>query len=139
MDNSGNEWKIINDARKADWRQALKWLQKAASKNYTEAQYQLGLGYYDGSLNPEEASLIEKGDGRDVPTDVTDYRQAFKWCLKAAQQHHAEAQEMIASLYEEGLDVPRNIHKAVEWYKKACANGYEEVCGKTEIQDYMRH
>lgn len=42
---------------------------------------------------------------------------------KAADQGFDEAQAAVGGMYEKGLGVPQDNEKAIEWYKKAAAQG----------------
>jgi TPR repeat protein len=64
------------------------------------------------------AALYLKGQG------VTqDYKEAAKWCLKAAEQGNAQAQEMLAELHAAGRGVPRDDAAAAQWYQRAAEQG----------------
>ncbi|WP_171251809.1 tetratricopeptide repeat protein, partial [Acinetobacter baumannii] len=63
-----------------------------------EAKYYLGI-------------LYEEGYG------VTqDYKKAFEWYSKAANQGNAEAQNNLGAMYALGQGVEQNYKKAFEWY-----------------------
>ena len=47
----------------------------------------------------------------------------MEWYLKAAEQNYARAQLYIGMLYAYGNGVPRDVDKAIYWYRKAAANG----------------
>ena len=64
------------------------------------------------------ATSYYKGDG--VPRD---FREAFKWYQKAADQDFANSQYMLAVMYDNGQGVPRNYPEAVKWYRKAAEQG----------------
>lgn len=46
------------------------------------------------------------------------------WYRKAAAQGNADAENGIGVLYDNGLAVHRNYHKAMGYYRKAAAGGY---------------
>ena len=50
---------------------------------------------------------------------VGDYRDAFQWYTKAAEQNHKDAQFSIGLCYDFGDGVTKDKYLAVEWYKKA--------------------
>ena len=52
-----------------------------------------------------------------------DYKEAFCWCLKAAEYGIGmdESQYLIGRMYELGQGVKRNHAMAIEWYLKAAA------------------
>ncbi len=52
-----------------------------------------------------------------------DYRQAFFWYKKAAEQGYAPGQRGLGKCYELGLGVKADPSKAAYWYKKAADQG----------------
>src|SRR3989344_4783035 len=86
----------------------LAQLQKQADSSDAEAQYNLGVMYYDG-----------KG----VPKDVA---KAMEWLQKAAAQGNASAQFGLAAMYDMGAGVPKDATKAAEWVQKAAVEGHAE-------------
>lgn len=90
---------------KNDYKVALDWFMKAATFEYADAQYYIGLCY-------------DHGHGTDV-----DYQQALEWYEKAASQNHSNAQYNIGLLYKFGLGVKQDDKKALEWYRKAADSG----------------
>ena len=49
--------------------------------------------------------------------------EAVRWYLQAATQGHAEAQNDLAVIYDEGQGVAENDAEAVRWYRRAAAAG----------------
>lgn len=91
---------------------AQQQMEAVAASGNSEAQYILGVVYYHKTLKD----------------DAT----AVKWCLKAAEKQHAKALEFltttqfsdrlfhsIATEYERGGHVARNVRKAIQYYEKA--------------------
>lgn len=70
-----------------------------------EAQNQLGDAYYDG-IGVEQ-----------------DYKQAFEWYLRAAEQGHGKAQYNVAYAYANGIGTQKNIDEAIKWYGKSADQG----------------
>jgi TPR repeat protein len=56
-----------------------------------------------------------------------DYKKAFTWYSKAANQGLAHAQYNLGVLYAEGQGVPQDDKKAVAWYGKAASRGDAEA------------
>jgi TPR repeat protein len=52
------------------------------------------------------------------------YVQAFANLLPIAEVGDAEAQCLIANLYQVGWGVDRNIFLAIQWYEKSANQGY---------------
>lgn len=91
-----------------DYKEALKWFQRAAEQGLPEAQHNLGFMYYEG-----------KGVSKN-------YAEALKWFRKAAKQNDPKAQHNIGVIYALGLGVPQNNIKAYAWLSLAYSNGYEK-------------
>lgn len=49
----------------------------------------------------------------------SDYTEAFKWFVMAAEQGLAIAQANVGEYYEFGKGVPKDLEQAVVWYQKA--------------------
>ena len=54
--------------------------------------------------------------GQGVPQD---YKMAFKWYTKSAEQGVASAQNNLGNIYKEGRVVPQDYVKAHMWYNIA--------------------
>ena len=50
-------------------------------------------------------------------------RAAIHWYMKAAQQGHPEAQNLLGESYRDGWNVEKNRKIANSWFKKAAAQG----------------
>ena len=99
--------------RAADWygrfardaatdEEKVKWLKKAAELGSTEFIRIVGTVYLSGRYG------IEKN-----------YEIAMQWFMRAANLGDPEAYAFIASMYEEGLGVPRSEELARAWFEKA--------------------
>jgi S1-C subfamily serine protease len=87
--------------------EAVKWYQKAAQQNYTEAQYDLGNCYLNGQGVPKN------------------YREAVTWYRKAAEQNHSMAQHNLALCFLNGQGVPKDYVEAYKWLLLASAQSAE--------------
>jgi TPR repeat protein len=56
-----------------------------------------------------------------------DYKQAFSWHYKAAQQGKADAQYVIGAMYYTGNAVPQDQKLAVTWFRKAAEQGHPDA------------
>ena len=94
---------------------------KGANQGIADHQALLGKMYEEGTV------VVKK-----------DYEQALFWYLKAADQGNVLAQTRLGGMYENGYGVPRNNNKALKWYQKAAASGYEDAkkC-LTHLQEKM--
>ena len=88
-----------------------------AKANDADAQYQLGLWYYEGGNEAVER----------------DYAKAAEWFRKAAEQGHAGAQYKLGDCYHYGDGIAQDLSvadrqaEAVEWYRKAADSGSVEA------------
>lgn len=64
------------------------------------------------------------------------YKKAFEWYAKAAEQEHPGAQNNIGTMYEYGYGVEKNIQEAIKWYSVAYKNGSED--GKSNYERCMK-
>ena len=51
------------------------------------------------------------------------HENAFHWALMAANGRHAEAQNMVATMYMDGRGVPVSHADGMNWHRTAAANG----------------
>ena len=75
-----------------------------------------------------------------------DYKQAFKWYTKSAEQGQAEAQYNLGYMYQNGESVTQDYKQAFKWYTKSAEQGYADAqlnlgfmykYGESVIQDYV--
>ncbi|WP_342117593.1 tetratricopeptide repeat protein [Pseudoduganella sp. OTU4001] len=64
-----------------DYKQALTWHRKAATKGKADAQYVVGAMYYTGNAV------------------IQDHKEAVTWFRKAAEQGHPDAQQVLGLMY----------------------------------------
>ncbi len=82
---------------------ALQWYHKAAEQGYAEAQFNLGLMYFEGQGVPQ------------------DYAEAVRWHRKAAEQGYARAQFLLGMMYFLGQGVPEDEAQAHMWINLAAS------------------
>ena len=80
---------------------------KLAKGGDADAQFNLGLIYYNGKGVPQ------------------DYKEAIKWFTKSAEQGDADAQAIVGVCHADGLGVAKNLIEGYAWYNIAIANGNE--------------
>jgi TPR repeat protein len=90
---------------KADVKQAVKWFQLAADKNYPDALAALG-------------ELTQAGQG--VPLNL---QEAVRLYRRAAENGSVAGQYNLAYLYEQGTGVKQDEHEAAKWYELAAEGG----------------
>ena len=84
---------------------AAAWLRRAADQGLADAQFILGLMYYQG-----------EGVAKDE-------QEAAAWIRRAADQGLALAQFTLGLMYYEGKGVPKDEQEAVVWYRRAADQG----------------
>lgn len=128
-----------------DFAQAVKWLRKAAEKNYAPAQAQLGFCYANGNgVATDEAEAakwyreaaqqnlaiaqynlaISYRDGAGVRKD---YAEAVKWFRKAAEQNDPSGQRELGLCYFEGIGLKKDSAQAAKWFRKAAEQNYPDA------------
>ncbi len=88
--------------------QDIEELQQQANEGNLEAQFELGLLYFNGQG-------VEQ-----------DYTQAAHWYRQAAEQGHAEGQYNLGVHYDTGQGVEQDYRQAAHWYRQAAEQGHAE-------------
>jgi TPR repeat protein len=90
-----------------DLDEAFKWLEKAANKNYAEAQLEISIFY-------------QKGLG----SIAIDLDTSFNWLVKTAENGHYIAQRILGHHYRLGSEQAKlDEDKAIYWFEKSAAEG----------------
>ena len=84
-------------------------IRKAVEQGQVDAQFRLGVLYYDG------VSVTQ------------DYVEASKWFRKAAEQGQAETQFILGNLYSDGVGAVQNYAEAFKWHSKAAEQGHTKA------------
>ena len=92
-----------------DYVTAVQLFTKSAEYNNADAQYSLGVCYYNG-LGVEQS----------IPLAVEYYQ-------KSAEQGNATSQYNLGLCYQNGNGVSKDIDEAVKWFSKAAAQGHENA------------
>jgi len=100
---------IDGDGVSIDTEKAIEWLKIAASQNNDEAQFNLGVLYFNAA---------KKSKGQPY------FKEAFRWSLLQAKNDNKEAQYNVAIMYEDGLGVKKDAKKAFFWYLQSAVNGH---------------
>lgn len=93
---------------------AIEWYTKSATQGYADAQYCMGLYFY----NRAESSDYER---------VENYKAAIDWFQKASHQNDAESKYYLGKCYSEGKGVLKNIDVAIKLYKAAAEQGVTQA------------
>ena len=91
--------------KRGDYAATLRELRPLAEQGNANAQFNLGLLYYNGWGVPQV------------------YAKAVKWFRKAAEQGKAKAQSYLGLMYYDGWGVPQDYAEAVKWFRKAAEQG----------------
>lgn len=102
-DMSCNKW---------DFKEAIKWLKKAAESGSTSAKRRLGKRYIKG---------FPFSDGKKYKFE-NNPAEGVKWLKAAADDGNTSAMKELADCYYDGAGVERNISAAVELYLKSSQN-----------------
>lgn len=97
--------------------EGIEWLKKAAEQNHKKAQHELG-SYY---LNKE------------------DHQKAYEMFLKAAKQDYEYSQYNIGLMYHYGIYLPKDIDKAIEYYKLAASKKLPSAQCNLGILYFLKH
>ncbi|WP_290960099.1 tetratricopeptide repeat protein, partial [Haemophilus sp. HMSC068C11] len=95
-------------------KEALFWLERAASNDEPEALYQLGVYYEEGV----EADLAK----------------AINYFQRAAELNHADAALELSYIYDEGIIVEQDDDKALFFLKKAAELDNQEAIDELAAQ-----
>lgn len=131
-------WRYLRNDK--DKETALMWLNKAAEQGLASGQLALGLYYFQG-INKDLVNKAKTSLFADENTALTgaivmhlkdgkDAGLAFTWFKKAAKQHCAEAQYLLAVCYRDGIGIKQNDQLAFAWFGKAAEQGFAAAqCG----------
>ena len=129
-----------------NYNEAFKYCKRAAEEGISDAQFTLGLMYYDGQGVKQDYSEAQKWfqkaaeqgyayaqydlglmyyNGEGVKQD---YFKAIELWQKASKQRNARAQYNLGVMYAKGQGVRQNYTKAKEYFGLACDNKYQAGC-----------
>lgn len=107
-----------------DYGRALEWLERAAEQGHTASQFNAGVLYFNSQgTRPVWQSFWPLS----LWTRSRDRREAARWYEQAAESGHAEAQYYLATMYQNGTGVERNLVRAHFWAQAARENNYAEA------------
>lgn len=101
-----------SEANPSDTEKNISWHIRAAEAGNIEAQFLLGVIYYEGE------------------NTARDFKEAIRWYQAAAEQGHAEAQYNLGYCYADGQGVGQDMKEAFRWFKKAADQSYEPAIEK---------
>lgn len=105
-----------------DFTQAAHWFVKAAMQGHVAAR-QVRVNLYlnmaeQGDVQAQYLLWVMSTQGE---TRIT---QPLRWLQQAAELGYVTAQYTLATLYEQGDDIPRDFSKATYWYRRAIKQGH---------------
>ena len=92
---------------------AIEWYRKAAEQGHAEAYYKLGALYEHGA----------KDVTADAQESVRLYQIAASEMDVFAQKGSADAQNVLAGMYQQGQGVKKDVAMALRWWEKAALQG----------------
>ena len=121
---------------------AQHWLELAAINDHPKAQESLGVLYKEGfrGIQRDEkkarywCGLAAKHGSAEAQyalselylrpdTEPEDFAEGFKWCQKAAEQEHPEAEYDMGVCCEHGSMCALDMDAAMAWYRRAAEHG----------------
>lgn len=102
--------------------QELVTLKQKAQEGYPDAQYELGVYYYNTAVSLQDGNLLwwlSQG-ANEIESN---FKMAFEWFSQAAIRSHTEAQYYTGYMFRKGIGTKKNIKSAIAWYTNAANNG----------------
>lgn len=137
-----NGWGVESNDQKA-----FEWFEKSAFIEYPEAMYNLGVLYSFGRGTERDLSAAFYWYKKAAETGMAsamfnlaycyyygdgipgDYALAKHWLEKnLEQEENPHAMGMLAFIYRNGLETPKDLDKALSLYAQACNLGDNEAC-----------
>ncbi len=103
----------INNTKKEEKSEFMTLLEDASNRNLSSAQFKLGYMYY-------------YGDGVEV-----DYKKAYEWFKKAADQEHVTAISWLGYFEKYGYGRSVNLKEAYRWFEMAA--GYNDAYSENKL------
>ncbi|WP_116963314.1 tetratricopeptide repeat protein [Fastidiosibacter lacustris] len=105
--NKGIEYSQQSNVDNYNIDKAVDYIQYSAATGYAEAQFKLGLMYFQG-LGVQSNPAV-----------------GFYWIEKAAKNDYPHAQIYLAYMYKKGIGVSANLFKSNYWLRQARENGID--------------
>ena len=100
--------------KQGDAKAAVEWYRKAADQGHAEAYYKLGAIYENGA--------------KDVKADAQESTRMYQIAASEmdvfAQKGSADAQHVLAGMYQQGQGVKKDMAMALRWWEKAAMQGH---------------
>lgn len=132
-----------------NFKEAVRWFRLAANQGHQLGQNLLAKSYFYGMGVTQDfaqakarfKTAAEQGEPEaqfmlaSIYLDLGDYdelernpKEAYRWFSRSAQQNYIPAYAALASLYENGFGVEKDLEVARNWYKKSCDQGIYASC-----------
>ena len=134
----GNRY-YLGEGVPRDTAASVAWWQRAATHGSARAAYNLGITALAGDPadSRDARALLQQAADGDIaaawfalgvldlrePADTPAYRAACASFTEAAERGNARAQANLGAMYERGIACPRDGAAALDWYRRAAANG----------------
>ncbi len=105
----------LEAAKRGDYAVALREWRPLAELGHADAQFNLGLMYFEGL---------------DVAQDRA---EAAKWFMVAAERGNVFAPDLLGRMYWAGLGVPRDYVHAHMWFDLAVVQGHKEAADSRDV------
>lgn len=135
------QWLLEGRGSAPDAAAALEWFKRAAHAGHGMAANMVGRCYENGwgvSASDDVARYwYRQSARRDEPWGMynlatllalgrggkMDRKTALAWLEKAAGLGHAKSQNLLGGFFEDGWEVPRDMTRALDWYRRAALGG----------------
>jgi len=111
--------------------EAASWYKKSATQGYPEAMLKLSSFYFLGKgieKNTYQAlSWVRKAEEKATPKATVFHQQVMSEITKLANRGDLQAQYMLATAYQNGQGVPKDLNTAQNWLTKAAQQGHAEA------------
>ena len=118
-----DDWNIYWGGESRSSCRASQVLLDAAENDDAIAQELIAGIYMGSSIDYTETYF---GDDCYCSGRASDYEEALKWAIRAAENGRKESNYTIGFLYYHGKGVPRDIHEALKWLEVAATYN---ICG----------
>jgi tetratricopeptide (TPR) repeat protein len=101
-----------------DFKEALRWTEKAGNGGVPNAMYRAGLIYFNGEGTQADKVL------------------AARWFQRAAEKNHGQSMFFLGFMNETGQGVPKSLPLALDWYRRA-QKGTPPVSNPADLANHL--
>ena len=103
--------------------EGVRWLERAATQNHTEAQSLLATMFIHGMVDRPDSGGTAGVLFASMERSPPDFINAQKWARQAAESGSSEAQALLGYILTSGPEEMRNLDEATGWYKRSAEAG----------------